>query len=306
LLTYLKTYEPHNVRESSADEHCLVEHDSLKMSNGKWFWHSRGFGGHTAYQFLTKVRGMEFREAIQTLLDGRITYVPAATQIKQSLPKPKEPLVLPPPNKNNDAVYAYLRGRGIDRDIIRRCFENGSLYEAAKTKHCVFVGFDDTSSRSPKYACMRGTIGSLKQDAKNSDKRFGFVLPPKNPASRNLVLLESPVDALSLASIYKMGGHEWDGYRLSLGGVSSRSLMGFLERHTGIENIHISLDNDRAGKDATKRIIQELLSDKRFSHIKLTIAPPPLDSKDFSDALQSITKSNIQNIDRSKQAGFLL
>jgi hypothetical protein len=38
LLDYLQAFEPGNVRKSkgSANEYYLVEHDSLKMSNGKW------------------------------------------------------------------------------------------------------------------------------------------------------------------------------------------------------------------------------------------------------------------------------
>ena len=287
LLTYLQTYEPGSVRKSGANEYCLAEHDSFKLSNNKWFWFSRGFGGHNAYDFLTKVRGMEFKDAVQSLLDGRFTYIPDIRNDIKAKPPPKDPLLLPPANRNNDAVYAYLQGRGIDKSIIKRCIENGSLYESAKSHHCVFVGFDGDKS---KYACVRSTNGDIKQDIKNSDKRFSFVLPPKNSDSRNLAVFESPADVLSHASIYEMGGKEWDCHRLLLGGVSSLALTSFLERHREIENIHISLDSDKAGKDATDRIIKVLLTDKqrpedtgategsvfsrsekimRFSHIKI-------------------------------------
>lgn len=81
--------------------------------------------------------------------------------------------------------------------------------------------------------------------------------------------------------------------------------MTFLERHSAIENIQLSLDNDKAGKDATERIVRELLADKRFSHIKMTVAPPPM-GKDFSGTLQAIRQQNIHTINRSKQADFLL
>jgi len=140
---------------------------------------------------------------------------------------------------------------------------------------------------------------------KNSDKRFGFVLPPINPGSRTLALFESAADVLSHHCIYNSAGKSWDGYRLSLGGCSSLSLMGFLERHNGIDNIYLCLDGDKAGKEATDRIIKELLSDKRFAHIKIAISPPPL-GKDYSDTLQAIRELNIQRtINRSKEAEFL-
>ena len=47
VLDYLQTYEPGSVRKSGANEYCLVEHDSFKMSNNKWFWWSRDFGGYS-------------------------------------------------------------------------------------------------------------------------------------------------------------------------------------------------------------------------------------------------------------------
>jgi DNA primase len=97
-----------------------------------------------------------------------------------------------------------------------------------------------------------------------------------------------------------------DGYRLSLGGVGSAALMGFLERNPGIQNIYLALDNDKAGKDAANRIIKELLSDKRFSHMKITTAPPPSGYKDYSDTLQAIRQKNIEKTtpSRSKEAAI--
>jgi len=302
LLTYIQTCESNNYQKYG-NVHQLKDHDSLIIFKGNWFRYSRGYGGQNALDFLVKVRGMEFKDAVQSLLDGRLAYVPAAVRKRPpARPPPKEPLVLPPPNRNNDAVYAYLQGRGIEKSVIRRCIENGTLYESARTHHCVFVGFDGGKE---KFACVRSTSGDVKKDIKNSDKHFGFVLPPKQAESRNLAVYESPVDALSHAAIYEMGGKEWDGYRLSLGGVSSLALFGFLERYRDIDSIHLSLDNDAAGKDATDRIIKELLSDKRFSHIRITVAPPPM-GKDFNDTLQAIRQINKEHtINRSKEADFL-
>lgn len=47
----------------------LKSHDSLKLSNGKWMWHSKGIGGRTALDFLIKVRGFSFIEAVQILIE---------------------------------------------------------------------------------------------------------------------------------------------------------------------------------------------------------------------------------------------
>lgn len=55
LLTYLKTCEPNELVHISGNHYCTREHDSLKISNGKWYWFSRGFGGYNALDYLIKV-----------------------------------------------------------------------------------------------------------------------------------------------------------------------------------------------------------------------------------------------------------
>ena len=302
ILAYLRSYEPQSLRKSKGvnDEYCLAEHDSLKISNGKFNWFSQGVGGYSALDFLVKVRGMGFIDAVRHLTDTSNTlYKAALPPVLPKVPKPLKPFTLPPKNANNDRVYAYLRGRGIDSDIIKLCINSGILYENT-WGNCIFVGYDGDKAR---FACERGTKNGYKQDVTGSDKRFSFILPPVKPDSRNLVVCESPADTLSHAGIHKLDGDKWDGHRLSLGGVGSIALMSFLERNPQIINVRLSLDNDKAGREATDRIIRELLSDKRFSHLKITVAPPPL-GKDNNDTLQAIIELHNQKLrsDRSKEA----
>ena len=57
LLTYLKNYEPHELVRFSGNTYTTRTHDSLKISNGKWMWWSRGIGGRSALDYLIKVEG---------------------------------------------------------------------------------------------------------------------------------------------------------------------------------------------------------------------------------------------------------
>ena len=102
LLDYLKTHEPYSIHKSGANEYCLKEHDSFKMSNGKWFWHSRGFGGHSALDFLVKVRGIDFVDAVQSLTVGEYLSQDRDKPIPKAKPppKPQKPFNLPTPNRN--------------------------------------------------------------------------------------------------------------------------------------------------------------------------------------------------------------
>lgn len=65
LLTYLRNYEPQELKHVSGNTYCLRSHDSLRITNGMWNWFSQGFGGKNALDFLIKVRGLGFTEAVQ-------------------------------------------------------------------------------------------------------------------------------------------------------------------------------------------------------------------------------------------------
>ena len=312
LLDYLQTHEPGNVRKSKSNstEHYMVEHDSLKISNGKWFRHSTQQGGYSALDFLIKVRGIHFVDAVKSLTDGYAftdyqTMPKYLTQSSAKQAKTPKPFLLPKSNKNNDRAVAYLRERGIERDVIYRCIEAGILYESSKHR-CVFVGKDENGKA--RFACERGISDDVKKDVSGSSKLYSFSLPPKEPTRHGgstLALFESPADTLAHASIHEIGQTGWDGYRLSLGGVSSVALHGFLERHPHISSIQLCLDNDKAGQDATNRIIKELLNDQRYAHMKITVTPPPI-GKDYADTVLAIKQNNINKstINRPHEAEF--
>ena len=110
LLTYLQNYEPQELVHVSGDTYCTREHDSLKISNGKWHWFSHGIGGKTALDYLIKVKDYGFVEAVETIL-GRAAARPPVYR-RQTDEKTYE-LHMPRLNENCDRVVRYLKGRGI-------------------------------------------------------------------------------------------------------------------------------------------------------------------------------------------------
>ena len=123
LLTYLQNYEPGELMKSGG-EYCTRTHDSLKISHGKWMWWSRGFGGASALDYLIKVQGLSFSDAVHTILNYTGTRVPVRAE-----PPPKEPvkkeLLLPERSPTSDVITDYLFSRGIDLEIIRDCIDKG-------------------------------------------------------------------------------------------------------------------------------------------------------------------------------------
>ena len=68
LLTYLRNYEPQELVHVSGNTYCTKEHDSLRISNGKWCWFSQGIGGRSALDYLIKVKGIPFTQAAEIIL----------------------------------------------------------------------------------------------------------------------------------------------------------------------------------------------------------------------------------------------
>ena len=287
LLSYLQRYEPGNLKRVAGNVYCTREHDSLKISNGKWYWWSRGFGGFSALDYLMKVREFSFVEAVQTLTGNMGDWKPPPPAVKKDEPKV---LLLPPKNKDSDRVLQYLFGRGIDYAIVQGCIADGTIYESADYHNAVFIGKDEGGT--PKYAACRGTMGSFKRDASGSDKRYSFRLLAREPTDK-VHLFEAAIDVLSYATYLKCEGKDYrTANLLSLSGVYQPkkevaeskipiALTTFLNAHPQIKTIYLHLDNDKAGRLCTAALKELLQKD-----YKIVDAPPPV-GKDVNDFLMS-------------------
>lgn len=115
LLSYLQRYEPSNLKRVAGNAYCTREHDSLKISNGKWYWWSQGFGGVSSLDYLIKVIEYSFVEVVRTLMEDMDDWKLTSSTVKKDEPKV---LLLPPKNKECNQVAQYLFGRSIDYQLI--------------------------------------------------------------------------------------------------------------------------------------------------------------------------------------------
>ena len=287
LLSYLRAYEPNNLVRVGGSVYCTREHDSLKISNGKWYWWSRGIGGVSALDYLIKVKDYGFVEAVEALTGGAVEWTPPQT------PKKDEPkvLLLPPKHRDCNRVMQYLFGRGIDYQLIQECIADGTIYESADYHNAVFVGKD--KSGTPKYAALRSTLGStFKQDASGSDKRYSFRLLAKEPIN-TVHLFEAAIDLLSYATYLKCEGKDYRTQNLlSLSGVYQPkkelseskvpiALSTYLKENPQIKTVVLHLDNDKTGRLCTAALTELLKKD-----YEIVDSPLPV-GKDVNDFLMS-------------------
>jgi len=278
LLTYLQAYEPQELLRSGPNVYRTVSHSSLVISNGLWFWNRGQVGGRNALDYLIRVRGMGFVEAVETVL-GSGAARHSVLPIKRPVPqRERKTLSLPPPVRFPARMLSYLQGRGISADMVQLCMDAGILFESRYdgSPVCVFVGRDEEGTA--RFACMRGIDSDIKRDCSGSNKRYGFCLLAHNPAVGRLAVFESSIDALSHACLFP----NRDIHRLSLGGTSSSALIPFLERNPIIDQVSLCLDADDAGQTAAAKV-RDILA-KQSPHIDMTIDPPGY-GKDYNITL---------------------
>ena len=153
LLTYLQEREPDELVRISPGVYCTKEHDSLKISNGKWFWWSRDLGGRSALDFLVKVRDMAFLDAVEHLRADRPAVARASPPAHAAPPAsaPRPAFRLPRRCADDDAMR-YLESRGISRSLLKGLVDAGDVYGTMRggVACAVFVGRDRTGV--PRYA----------------------------------------------------------------------------------------------------------------------------------------------------------
>ena len=319
-------------------------------------WNSQSTGGRSALDYLVKIEGMPFQNAVKELVGdirdigniGNIGDIGNIGNTKETQPNLKNAtnktanktakttaqkattetaeitdrqVRLPPPAPNNDKAIEYLASRGLSKNVAKKAIASGIMYQSINNT-CVFIGKDGDK---PKYAFERSidldrdvvnnTINSsdsynsnssnsnhnsnihninnttIKKDVFGSDKRYNFCIPAKDRSSKNLAVFESPIDALAHYELCRLQEKDWDGYRLSLGGVGDTALKSFIERNPNITDIQLCLDADDVGTKACTKITKELIENKMGKGKNISVQKPKK-GKDYTEYLQ-ILKSEI-------------
>ena len=292
LLTYLETCEPDELIKDSRNTYSTRTHDSLKISNGKWFWFSRGIGGYSALDYLIKVKGLTFMEAVNQLIRIKNVNVPINHNTAVAI-KPK--LILPKKNINNEIIISYLINRGIDREIIDYLIENDLMYETKDNHNIVFIGKD--SNNIPRYAFIRASNKTrFMHDASGSEKEFSFRLL-SDVYNDTLHIFESVIDLLSYATILKNNNKNYKKENLiALSGVYQSSkqykvpiaITSFLDKNKYINKIFLHLDNDPVGRNAIENLKTNL--QEKYE----VIDGKPFQGKDWNDYLLIILNKHLK------------
>lgn len=254
------------------------------------------------------------------ILEQRLKINPelAVQQVRYKREKPK--FVMPEKADTTRKVRDYLcKTRGIEERIVDKWIDEGLLFqEAGRYGNCVFVSRDENGK--PVYGVKRSADPARKfvVDVEGSDYSQGFFIKGKldyytkvsdNFASEHssLFVTEAVIDLMSLQSLYlrrrdyelrQQGKLDCDpeDYEnrflnsnwYSLNGCRKYDgLLNTIASHKGIKDIFLALDNDEAGRNASKAIKEEI--QKRFPDRKIdvSIRVPPTEGRDWNDELKA-------------------
>ena len=136
-------------------EFKCIEHNSLVVNGNRrrWYWNSRQVGGNNAIDYLVKILGMNFRDAVLHLVGDReqTAYTPIRKAVTEnvSVSKPvrfvlPEQAHFPDGRRNYSNIIAYLnKGRGIDMNIINTLIASGKIYQGVQYNGLHIVGYND-------------------------------------------------------------------------------------------------------------------------------------------------------------------
>ncbi len=296
----------------------LKEHDSLVInldSNGqqRFIWNSQRMYG-SVIDFYMAMTATSFPQAMQAL--GNVLKdksIPAWDTIRKNEQQqyhsventPQEFQLLNKSEQGYKRIFAYLcKTRGIHSQLVSELVSAEQVYQDTQG-NAVFVGYNPQTNRA-EYANVRGTLTGkqYRGDVLGSKKAVGFHfgLYTENPPKK-LFVCESPIDAMSVASILMNYNRPIDKYGfLSLGGTSTAALEFHIKQNPQIDTIYLCQDNDDAG-NYSRRKADEKLRELGFEG-KIVDKPPT--QKDFNEDLlklqdlkQVIHQTNLQQISQT-------
>lgn len=291
LLAFLRVYNPQDLVKESCNSYCLKSHSSLKISttNNLWYQFSTETGGRSALDYLIKIEGLQFTDAVK-MVNRYCSNLVADNEVNNQKVqnfKGIQTLKIPLTDQDIDSVRRYLNDRGISNNVIDYCREKGLIKQESRYKNAMFCGYDYEGQL--KYISVRGTINNSKYKGivSGSDKQYSFRFIPDNIVHVNaLHIFEAVVDLLSYATILDMGGADFRDYiMLSLDGVSAqyaqlpKALDKLLYDFPHIQNIVLHFDRDEVGLSASKSL-STILSGK---YSVITVLPKH--GKDVNDEL---------------------
>ena len=239
------------------------EHHTINITGSKFYdWKQmKGSGG--AIDLVMHVNECDYKQSVAWLGDrfGETATIEAANyktkNIIQTEPVREFVPPVPAPNKWQKVKQYLTRTRKLPSGLVDKLHEQGLIY-ADDNQNAVFIR-RSINEEKITGASLRGTVGEdnkFKGLAKGSRRKDGWFYFDKGEQSndpvRRVVLVESPIDAMSLAVLERTDSKKT--LYLSTDGAGQIPTEYLKE----VGEVAIAFDRDRAGREMAERIKEQL------------------------------------------------
>ena len=239
------------------------EHHTINITGSKFYDWKQMEGGGGAIDLVMHVNQCDYKQSVAWLGDrfGETATIEAANYKTKNIIQTEPVREFVPPVPEHDKwqkVKQYLtRDRKLPSGLVDRLHEQGLIY-ADKNQNAVFIrrSIDEEKITG---ASLRGTAGDdnqFKGLAKGSRRKEGWFYFDKGEQSsdpvRRVVLVESPIDAMSLAVLERTDSKKT--LYLSTDGAGQIPTEFLAE----VKEVAIAYDNDPSGNLMAQRVSSQL------------------------------------------------
>jgi 5S rRNA maturation endonuclease (ribonuclease M5) len=239
------------------------ENHTINITGSKFYDWKQMKGGGGAIDLVMHINECDYKQSVATLCDRFVegATIEAVTYKTREIIKTEPVQEFIPPVRDQSlwlSVKQYLtRTRKLPSSLVDRLHEQGLVY-ADQNQNAVFIrrSIDEDKITG---ATLRGTAGENNQFkglAKGSKRKEGWFYFTKGEQSsdpvRRVVLVESPIDAMSLAVLERTDSVKT--LYLSTDGAGGIPIEYLKE----VKNVVIAFDRDRAGQSMAERIKTQL------------------------------------------------
>lgn len=236
---------------------------TITITGSKFYDWKQMRGGGGSIDLVMQINECDFKQAVVWLSDrfGEGVTIEAVTQkAREIIEGEPVPEFVPPgiEESNWSSVKEYLtRKRLLPSSLIDKLHDSGLIYADSK-QNAVFLRRSLDEEKIITGASLRGTVGAnntfkgLAKGTKRSEGWFYFERGEQSEDSiKRVVLVESPIDAMSLAVMERTNSKKT--LYLSADGAG-RLPLEFLQE----VEVAIAFDNDEAGEEMATRVKSKL------------------------------------------------
>lgn len=248
------------VRDNKGIQYKVDGYGGLYVKDNMFYQFSTNKSGN-AVECLTEVLGYSFKDAVNSLTDGTITYSNSTYSSNTPVITNKiRKVEMPERCANVSRVYAYLlNSRGIEQTLVADLLQKKLLYQD-KNGNAIFVHRDSEGNKiggevqgTSTYKRFKGVVGGTGRSA------FEYIkgVPEK------VCLFESAIDMLSYIQMNK---NENNVLYASMAGLKKEIALDYLKKGLVVDS---KVDNDVAGRRFNKVLKLEYHLTGKFNSVEI-------------------------------------